>query len=197
MKRMPITELAGVAILFALPGFAAAADLSLGGWSFRFDAQARVGLSVPLINEGLTDSGPILVRLWATTDPRSSTTLSEDRYLLAETTVTDGLAAGTEIEVNTSPTDPPESPPDGVYNIALLVEEQGADPGPSLLSFAGSPVDFPLPTAPTAGEIRSRIAGQVPCGALFVQASLASLVGLVGLKWHHRAGHRARRRRRR
>jgi hypothetical protein len=179
-QRIVLLAVAGAVLLSA--GTATAADIRLGGWLFRFNERAQISISAPLSNEGPTDSGPIAVRLWATSDPRSSIELSEGAFLLVEEVLGEGLTAGQSVEINTDFLDIIEEPEAGQYNIALTVEENAFDANPAILSFAGTRLDFPLPQAPTATEVRRRVASQVPCGALFVQFSLATFVGLSLMK---------------
>ena len=159
----------------------AAADISHGVWLFNVNERGQMYISVPLSNLDARASGPIVIRLWATMDPRSTEQLSGG-FLLVEERIVDGLPAGQSMEVNTAFRDLIEPPDAGQYNLALTIEEEALGANPALLSLASARLDFPLPVAPTEAEIRSRIASQIPCGAMFLPFSLASLIGLWTMK---------------
>ena len=162
-------------------GVAPAADINHGTWLFNFNERAQLSISVPVSNVGQTASGPIVIRFWATMDARSSEELTSG-FLLIEERIEEGLAADQSVELSSPFRDPIEPPGPGQYNMALTIEEEAFDADPALLSFAAARLEFPLPEAPTEAEIRNRIAGMIPCGALFVPFSLASLVGLCVMK---------------
>jgi hypothetical protein len=84
-----------------------------------------------------------------------------------------------------------EPPEPGSYFMAVTVEEDAFDASPRLVSIAETPLSFPLPEAPSQADIRRRVASAVPCGALFVQFSLVTFVGLCITKLVTRATRRA------
>jgi len=181
MERRKLLLAAGAATLI-LTSSAGAADIRLGDWLYEFNTDAELSVSVPLTNNSTTDSGPIVLRLWATQDPRSSTSVSADAFVLVETVLQEGVPALDSVEVNSEFMAIIEEPAAGQYNIALTVEEQAIDAEETITSFASARIDFPLPEVPSAAEVRRRVASQIPCGALFVQFSLATFLGLCALR---------------
>ena len=170
-------------------GTARAADLSLGSWTFSWNEHAQINVSVPVSNNGATDSGPLLITLWATNDPRGSTAVTSGFRLVQ--VLEDGIPAMSSREINTGFQDHVEQPDAGTtYNIAVVVEEDSFDAPATLVSFASRQLTFPLPEAPTQAEIRRRVASAVPCGALFVQFSLVTFLGLCLTKWVTRGRRR-------
>ncbi len=174
---------------------ARAADIRLAEnsrWSFSWNARSQLSMSVPLTNASATNSGPITIRLWATNDPRSSAQVSSG-FVLLEEVLSDGLAGLESIEVNTDFADLVEEPDAGQYNIALTVDEDAFDTGGTITSFSSDTrLDFPLPEVPSEAEIRRRVASQIPCGAFFVQFSLATFLGLCAIKRHCQVTRRGR-----
>ncbi|HUU84599.1 MAG TPA: hypothetical protein VM243_13960 [Phycisphaerae bacterium] len=186
MRRRAVMSAWAAAWVLGVVGTAAAADIRLDGYIFQYNERAQISLSAELTNASPTASGPIILRLWATNDPRTSTTISADAFLLIEAVVEEGLAGGASTEANTgymSIIEQPEQPEQGLYNVALTVDEDAFDADPTIVSFASSQTQFPLFEAPTEAEIRRRVASAVPCGSLFVQFSLVTFMGLCAMKW--------------
>jgi cytochrome c553 len=150
---MGMRDLVGLACAVVAPfiqaGSARAADLSLGAWSFSWNEQAQIEVSVPVDNIGPTDSGPLTITLWATEDPRNSTALTQG-FRLVEVTVDEGVSSFEFVEVNSGFQRHIEEPDPGTYNIALTVDEEGGlDTSPQLVSFSTTLLTFPLPVAPS------------------------------------------------
>ena len=168
-------------LVCAAQGTAWAADLSLGGWTFSYNEHAQIDLSLPVNNNGPTDSGPLLITLWATNDPRSSTVVTSGFRLVQ--VVEEGIPAFGSREIQTGFQDHVQPPDPGTYNIAVEVLEDSFDDPATLVGFASSQMTFPLPEAPSQAEIRRRVASAIPCGGLFVQFGLVTFVGLCVIKW--------------
>lgn len=175
--------------VFVQAGSARAADLSLGQWTYSWNSGAQINASVPINNDGPTNSGPLTITLWATTDPRDSTVLTQG-FRLVQVTVDEGVFAFDSIEVSSGFQSHVDRPDPGTYNIAVTVDESGLDASPRLLDIGLSQLTFPLPTAPSESAIRSRVASAIPCGSLFVPFSLATFVGLCLTKWATRSAGR-------
>jgi hypothetical protein len=134
-----------------------------------------------LRNQLAQDSGPVVLRLWATEDAPGTAELTTG-FLLVEETVEEGVpGSGTE-QVNSTLQEPIEPPPEGIYYLALTREEPESDTGSSAPVFARNSLRFPLPEIPTESDIRRRVAAAIPCGALFVPFSLATFAGLCLMK---------------